>query len=156
MNKEIERKFLVKNTNYKFQAQRKSFIAQGYLSDDPSRTVRVRIKGDKAFITIKGITNMSGISRDEWEYEIPVNEATELLELSKNNPIFKTRYEIMLGDLIFEVDEFEAENRGLILAEIELDSEKQDFEIPDWLGEEVTGNVKYYNSYLSTHPFKKW
>lgn len=152
---EIERKFLVKNID--FLSNLKGFkIVQGYLSSDPERNVRIRIKGNQAFLTIKGISNNSGISRFEWEKEIEIEEAEELLKLCLPGVIDKTRYEIPLGNHIFEVDVFEGENKGLIIAEIELDAENESFEKPDWLGQEVTGDVRYYNSYLVTQPFTNW
>ena len=153
---EIERKFLVLNDSFKAEAFAQNPIAQGYLSSVPERTVRVRIKGDKGYLTIKGISNDSGMSRFEWEKEIPVVEAKELLLLCEKGVIDKTRFEIKRGNHIFEVDEFYGENEGLIVAEIELDSEMETFEKPLWLGDEVTNINRYYNAYLSTNPYKKW
>jgi adenylate cyclase len=153
---EIERKFLVASDAFKSDALRKNHIAQGYLNSTPERTVRVRIKGGKGFLTIKGKTNEGGMSRFEWEKEIPVAEAKELLLLCEKGVIEKTRYEIQLGQHLFEVDEFYGENKGLIIAEVELQSEAEVFEKPTWLGEEVTQDNRYYNSYLSQHPFKSW
>lgn len=153
---EIERKFLVKSDDFKEQAFAKNKIAQGYLSSIPERTVRVRIKGEKAFLTIKGIGHQGGMSRFEWENQIPLDEAAELLKLCEKGKIEKTRYEIKFGNHIYEVDEFYGENEGLIMAEIELQSETESFEKPDWLGEEVTNNERYYNAYLSKNPFKNW
>mgnify|MGYP006332943155 FL=1 len=153
---EIERKFLVKDDSFKTAALAKNHIAQGYLSSVPERTVRVRIKGNKGFITIKGASNDAGLSRFEWEKEIPLAEAEKLLLLCEKGVIDKTRFEIKLGSHVFEVDEFYGENEGLIIAEIELNSETETFEKPNWLGAEVTGNNRYYNSYLSTHPYKSW
>jgi adenylate cyclase len=153
---EIERKFLVKSNDFKEQAFTQHNIAQGYLSSVPERTVRVRIKGKKGFITIKGIGHSSGMSRFEWENEIPLDEAQELLKLCEKGKIEKTRFEIKSGKHVFEVDEFYGENEGLIMAEIELESETDSFEKPDWLGEEVTNDVRYYNAYLSKNPFKDW
>ena len=153
---EIERKFLVKDDSFKVAAFAKYHIAQGYLSSVPERTVRVRIKGDKGFLTIKGASNDTGLSRFEWEKEIPVAEAKALLLLCEKGVIDKTRYEIKQGNHIFEVDEFYGENEGLIVAEIELNSETETFEKPNWLGDEVTGNNRYYNAYLSNNPFKNW
>ena len=153
---EIERKFLVTNDSFKTAAFSQNHIAQGYLSSVPERTVRVRIKGDKGYLTIKGISNDSGMSRFEWEKEIPVGEAKELLLLCEKGVIDKTRFEIKLGNHIFEVDEFYGDNEGLIVAEIELKSEMETFEKPNWLGEEVTNITRYYNSYLSTNPYKNW
>lgn len=153
---EIERKFLVTDDSFKTAAFSQNHIAQGYLSSVPERTVRVRIKGDKGYLTIKGISNDSGMSRFEWEKEIPVGEAKELLLLCEKGVIDKTRFEIKLGNHIFEVDEFYGDNEGLIVAEIELKSEMETFEKPNWLGEEVTNITRYYNSYLSTNPYKNW
>jgi adenylate cyclase len=153
---EIERKFLVKNDSFKKEAFAKNHIAQGYLSSVPERTVRVRIKSEKGFLTIKGASNDSGLSRFEWEKEIPVSEAKSLLLLCEKGVIDKTRFEIKKGNHVFEVDEFYNDNEGLIVAEIELDSENDTFEKPDWLGKEVTGDIRYYNAYLSKNPFKNW
>jgi len=153
---EIERKFLVKSNDFKEQAFAQNQIAQGYLSSLPERTVRVRIKGKKGFLTIKGIGQQGGMSRFEWENEIPLGEAQELLKLCEKGKIEKTRYEIKSGKHVFEVDEFYGENEGLIMAEIELESEADTFETPDWLGEEVTNDERYYNAYLSKNPFKTW
>ncbi|MGN7810956.1 CYTH domain-containing protein [Flavobacterium sp. 22076] len=153
---EIERKFLVKSDDFKEQAFAKNNIAQGYLSSVPERTVRVRIKGEKAYLTIKGIGHQGGMSRFEWENQIPQDEAAELLKLCEKGKIEKTRYEIKSGNHIYEVDEFYGENEGLIMAEIELQSETENFEKPDWLGEEVTNDERYYNAYLSKNPFKNW
>ena len=153
---EIERKFLVANQSFKELAFTHNHIAQGYLCSHPERTVRVRIKGDKGFLTIKGISNDSGMSRFEWEKEILLSEAEELLQLCEKGVIDKTRFEIKCGPHIYEVDEFYGENEGLIVAEIELSSEMETFERPDWLGEEVTDIDRYYNAYLSTHPYKNW
>ncbi|SHL68563.1 CYTH domain-containing protein [Flavobacterium saccharophilum] len=153
---EIERKFLVKSSDFKEQAFAQNQIAQGYLSSLPERTVRVRIKGKKGFLTIKGIVHHGGMSRFEWENEIPLDEAQELLKLCEKGKIEKTRFEIKAGKHVFEVDEFYGENEGLIMAEIELESETESFEKPDWLGEEVTNDERYYNAYLSKKPFKTW
>jgi adenylate cyclase len=153
---EIERKFLVKNDSFKKEAFAKNHIAQGYLSSVPERTVRVRIKGEKGFLTIKGASNDSGLSRFEWEKEIAVSEAKSLLLLCEKGVIDKTRFEIKKGNHVFEVDEFYNDNEGLIVAEIELDSENDTFEKPDWLGKEVTGDIRYYNAYLSKNSFKNW
>ena len=126
------------------------------MSNDPKRNVRVRIKGDQAFLTIKGMSNESGLSRFEWEKEIDVKEVEELLKLCLPGVIDKTRYEIQVGKHTFEVDIFEGENKGLIIAEVELQSEDEAFEKPEWLGDEVTGDVRYYNSHLVEKPFKMW
>ncbi len=155
MAKEIERKFLVKG-DFKPFATKQTRITQGYISSIPERTVRVRVKGDKGFITIKGIGNASGATRYEWEKEIPVSEVNDLLAICEPGVIDKTRYLIKAGEHTFEVDEFYGENQGLIVAEIELKSEEDAFEKPEWLGEEVTGDVKYYNSMLMKNPYTKW
>lgn len=153
---EIERKFLVNSNAFKTEAFAQNRIAQGYLSSVPGRTVRVRIKGNKGFLTIKGASNESGVSRFEWEKEIPVVEARSLLQLCEKGVIEKTRYEVKVGQHIYEVDEFYGENEGLTIAEIELQSETENFEKPNWLGQEVTNDKRYYNSNLSVHPFRNW
>jgi len=155
MGKEIERKFLVKETFRKYVTAEQR-ITQGYLSSHPERNVRVRVKGQKGFITVKGISNESGMSRFEWEKEIPLAEAEELLQLCEPTAIIKIRNIVEFAGKIFEVDEFFGENEGLILAEIELESEDEEFDKPVWLDQEVTGDIRYYNSYLSEHPFKEW
>lgn len=155
MAQEIERKFLVCG-DFKAHSHHKMAIKQGYLSSNAERTVRVRIKGDKGYITIKGKTNGSGLSRYEWEKEINLNVAEELLLLCEPGIIDKTRYLVKSGEHTFEVDEFYGENRGLIVAEIELNDENESFIRPDWLGEEVTGDKKYYNALLAKNPFTKW
>ncbi len=155
MGQEIERKFLVKGA-FKSRAFKATRIIQGYLSSVPERTVRVRVKGEKGYITIKGIGNRSGASRFEWEKEIPVEEVKELLELCEPGIIDKTRYLVKAGEYTFEVDEFYGENEGLTMAEIELPDENVAFEHPAWLGEEVTGDSRYYNSMLMKNPYKNW
>ncbi len=153
---EIERKFRIKG-EFKHLAVKSQRITQGYLSSVPERTVRVRIKGEKGFITIKGIGSASGASRFEWEKEIPVAEVQDLLQLCEKGIIDKTRYLVPeTGGLTFEIDEFYGDNEGLIMAEIELPSEDYPFEKPEWLGEEVTGDKKYYNSMLMKNPYKNW
>jgi len=156
MNIEIERKFLVKNKDFKNLSYKEEVFFQGYFYSDNTRNVRIRVTNDKAFLTIKGASNASGTTRFEWEKEINRQEAEQLLLLCEPTIIEKKRYYIKNDDLIFEVDEFYADNQGLILAEIELNSEHQKFKKPDWLGKEVTGNKEYYNSYLSKNPFKSW
>ena len=153
---EIERKFLVNSDAFKNDALRKNHIAQGYLNSTPERTVRVRIKGDTGYLTIKGKSNETGLSRFEWEKEIPLAEAKALLLLCEKGIIEKNRYEVPVGKHLFEVDEFFGENIGLLLAEVELQSESEFFEKPHWLGDEVTQDQRYYNSYLSQHPFISW
>ena len=155
MAKEIERKFLVKS-DFKEFVSKSQRITQGYLSSIPQRTVRVRIKGEKGFLTIKGIGSKSGASRYEFEKEITIDETKELLKICESGIIDKTRFLVKCGNHTYEVDEFYGENDGLIVAEIELKSEDEKFEKPDWLGKEVTGNVKYYNSMLMKNPYKNW
>lgn len=153
---ETERKFLVLSDEYKNEAIAQYRIVQGYLSSHPERTVRVRIKGDKGFLTIKGKSNAAGTTRMEWEKEIPLPDAGQLLKLCEIGVIDKIRYEIPVGKHIYEVDEFFGENEGLVIAEIELEHEDEAFEKPRWLGDEVTGNEKYYNAYLSNRPYTTW
>lgn len=152
---EIERKFLVKG-EFKNLAKKKTLIRQGYLSSVPERTVRIRVKGESGFITIKGKSNASGLSRFEWEKEIPLCEAEELLGICKPGIIEKTRYLVQSGEHTYEVDEFYGVNEGLIIAELELKSEDETFFKPEWLGDEVTGDKRYYNAYLVKHPYKTW
>lgn len=156
MPTEIERKFLISSNDYKLKATGKTRILQGYLNSTPERTVRIRIKGNKGFLTIKGKSNEGGMSRFEWEKEIPFQEAEALFKLCEPGELEKIRYEIPFENHLFEVDEFLGANKGLILAEVELKSENEEFKKPDWLGEEVTGIKMYYNSYLSKHPYKDW
>jgi adenylate cyclase len=153
---EIERKFLVLSNVFKSEAFQHNRIVQGYLSSDPERTVRVRVKGDKGFLTVKGKGNESGMSRLEWEKEITINEAEQLLSICEKGVIDKIRYEIKMGSHVYEVDVFSADNDGLVIAEIELTSESESFEKPDWLGQEVTNDERYYNAYLSKNPYKNW
>lgn len=153
---EIERKFLITSEVFKTYAQKHFRIVQGYLNSHTDRTVRVRIKGEKGFLTIKGKSNSSGTSRFEWEKQIPLTEAEQLIALCEKGVIEKIRYEIPVGKHLYEVDEFFGKNQGLILAEIELQDELEIFLKPEWLGEEVTGDPKYYNSQLSKTPFSLW
>lgn len=155
MTKETERKFLVRGEFKSFSFEQMS-IVQGYLSSVPERNVRIRIRGEKGFITIKGISSASGMTRYEWEKEIPLPEAKELLEMCEPGSIDKTRYLIKQGKHTFEVDEFHGKNAGLVIAEIELESEDEAFEKPAWLGPEVTGNTRYYNASLSKNPYSNW
>lgn len=153
---EIERKFLVVG-DFKAEASEAKVIKQGYiLSEGKGRNVRIRLKGDKGFITIKGPGSDSGTSRFEWEMEIPAGEAEQLLQLCNKGKIEKVRYLVKSGKHTFEVDEFHEENEGLIVAEVELADENEAFDRPSWLGQEVTGDVRYYNSYLSQHPYSEW
>ena len=153
---EIERKFLVTSIDFIAQSNNQNRIVQGYLNSNPSRTVRVRIKGAKGFLTIKGKGNASGTTRFEWETEIAVAEAELLLQLCEKGIIDKIRYEILVGKHTFEVDVFSGENQGLVMAEVELSEENEFFEKPKWLGIEVTGDKRYFNSYLSENPFTTW
>lgn len=156
MGVEIERKFLVKNTDFRTESNQKKYLKQGYLNADKKRTVRVRIADEIAFITVKGESNSTGTTRFEWEKEIKKREAEELLLLCEPCLIEKTRYLIDAGRHTFEVDEFHGDNEGLIIAEVELSSEAEDFIRPNWLDLEVTGNIKYYNSSISKNPYKNW
>lgn len=152
---EIERKFLVRATFKEF-AQRSVYIVQSYLSINPKCSIRVRICEDKAYLTIKGESSKSGLSRYEWEKELDLNEARELMNLSEFEPIEKRRYYIPQGKHCYEVDEFTAKNQGLIIAEVELDAEDEEVEKPKWLGREVTGNPAYYNVHLQLKPYSEW
>ncbi|MFK8005275.1 MAG: CYTH domain-containing protein [Saprospiraceae bacterium] len=154
MPKEIERKFLLKNDNWKPQFTTRTIIKQGYLSTKKERTVRVRVLGEKGFLTIKGKT--VGMTRLEFEYEIPVQEAKELLQLCEKPLIEKERFIVLMGKLKWEIDIFEGDNEGLELAEVELENEEQEVEIPEWIGEEVTFDNRYFNSSLVKLPFKNW
>lgn len=155
MGKEIERKFLVKG-DFKKKSYGNNRIIQGYLSSVAERTVRIRISNKRGFITIKGKSSISGTTRYEWEKEIPLVDAKGLMRLCEPEIIDKTRYLVKNGGHTFEVDEFHGKNEGLVVAEIELKSENEPFDKPDWLGEEVTGDEKYYNVMLSKKPFKSW
>lgn len=152
MGVEIERKYLVNGDEWK--TVEPVYLRQGYLNTDKSRTVRVRVAGANAFLTIKGITN--NVSRPEFEYPIPVEDADALLLLCSDSIIDKRRYMIPIGNLIWEIDEFCGDNEGLVLAEVELQSETQVVTLPDWIGEEVSGDSRYYNSSLALMPFSKW
>lgn len=154
MPQEIERKFLVRG-EFKSQSTKAIQIKQGYLSSHPERIVRIRVNGDKGYLTIKGQTNATGVSRFEWEKEIAVDEANALLALAEPGLIDKTRYLVNNtdGKHVWEVDEFHGDNEGLVMAEIELSDENEPFDRPDWLGDEVTGDPRYYNSMLKAHPF---
>jgi CYTH domain-containing protein len=156
MSTEIERKFLVRGSDFILETTESTDIVQGYLSSVPDRTVRVRIRGDRGFITIKGKAGESGIDRYEWEKEIAVEEARELLELCEPFPVEKTRHLVHYRGHLFEVDVFHGENNGLIVAEIELNAVDELFERPPWLGEEVSRDPRYYNSFLSVKPYRRW
>lgn len=153
---EIERKFLVLSEAFKEEAYKKTRIIQGFLNTDENRTVRLRLKGDKGFLTIKGKSSEDGLSRFEWETEISATEAKSLLNLCEKGVIEKIRFEVKSGNHIFEIDEFLGDNQGLTIAEIELNTADEIFSKPEWLGKEVTGDIKYYNSQLSKKPFKTW
>ncbi len=153
---EIERKFLVISDAFKDQAQQKFRIIQGFLNRNPERTVRIRLKDDKGMLTFKGLSSNDGLSRFEWEKEISKNDAKALLEFCEKGVIDKLRHEVKVDNHVFEVDEFFGDNEGLVIAEVELQSEDETFSKPDWLGKEVTGDIKYYNSQLSKQPFNTW
>ena len=155
MHIETERKFLVRDDSYKLLAVKAYRIKQGYIAHDGGNTVRVRIRDGRGFLTIKG-PSLDGISRYEWECEIPPQEAEELFFLCRVGAIDKTRFLVPASGKYFEVDEFYGDNEGLVMAELELDSPDEPFERPAWLGEEVTGDRRYYNSHLLKHPFKAW
>ena len=155
MNYEIERKFLVKG-EFKFKAFTHWRIVQGYLSSVPKRVVRIRIKGEQAYLTVKSTVSGNGLTRYEWEKEIPVKDAEEMLTFCEKDIIEKTRYLVQVGNHVFEVDEFYGANAGLLMAEVELQSEDEEFEKPDWLGKEVTHDIRYYNSMLVKDPYSTW
>lgn len=152
---EIERKFLIQGSFEAFSTRKMRF-RQGYLPTVKGCTVRIRTEDDRAFITIKGPSNESGITRYEWNHEIAEHEADELFLLCSSNLIEKDRYLVPVGKHVYEVDVFHGENEGLIVAEIELNAEDEVFEKPSWLGQEVTGQHRYYNSHLAVHPYKYW
>lgn len=153
---EIERKFLVKDGHYKELAFASSRIRQGYICSGHGRTVRVRIRDARGYLTIKGPSTNGGLSRYEFEKEITLDDAEHLMQLCEPGLIDKTRYLVRSGKHTFEVDEFYGENEGLVIAEVELDYEDEPYEKPDFIGEEVTGNKRYYNSYLRLNPFTRW
>ena len=152
---EIERKFLVRG-DYKSAAVRSDHIVQGYIATLGPKTVRIRLRAGKGYITIKGKSSASGLSRFEWEREIPIEEARQLLELCDGGVVEKVRHLVPAGSHTFEVDEFLGDNAGLTVAEVELGSEEEAFERPEWLAEEVTSDRRYRNSSLLAHPFKDW
>ena len=152
---EIERKFLVKG-DFMLDVISSSRIVQGYLASSPTASVRIRIYGEKGYMTVKGRMSESGMSRFEWEKEIPVDEALSLLRLCAGGVIDKVRHIVPFAGHNFEVDVFGGANEGLVLAEVELSSEDEAFEKPSWLGQEVTGDMRYHNSMLLKHPYKKW
>ena len=151
---EIERKFLVIDDSWKSQVVRSHVLKQGYLASSPGPTVRIRTSDESAFLTIKGKT--IGISRVEFEYEVPMEEALDLLKLSTNTPIEKTRHIIKADGHVWEIDVFEGANQGLVLAEVELRSEDEQVILPSWIGSEVSHDPRYFNSYLSENPFSNW
>ena len=155
-NLEIERKFLLRSDDFKQESFKQERIIQGFLSSVPERTVRVRLIAEVGFITVKGIGNEAGTTRFEWEREISKLEAESLLEICEPGIIDKERYFVKAGEHIFEIDEFALDNKGLVMAEVELKNEEDLFEKPNWLGEEVTGQKKYYNSSLVKNPFQNW
>ena len=156
MAQEIERKFLVKDDSYRTQAYASSSIKQGYICSQRGRTVRIRIRNAKGYITIKGASDPSGVSRYEWEKEIPLTEAEELMKLCEAGRIDKTRYLVKCGNHTFEVDEFHGENKGLVVAEVELHAADEPYSRPSFLGKEVTGQTRYYNSFLMKKPYTQW
>ena len=155
MATEIERKFLV-TVEFSRQVISAQRIVQGYICSQPGRTVRVRIRGEEGFLTIKGASDEKGLSRYEFEQKIPLADAEELLKLCEPGAIDKMRNLVPAGKHTWEIDVFHGENEGLILAEIELASEDEPFERPDWIGQEVSGDRRYYNSMLTKHPYKQW
>ena len=153
---EIERKFLVTSQAYRKEAFLREEIIQGFLNTDPERTVRVRLKGKQGYLTVKGLTDSDGTTRFEWEREIPSKEAKQLLNICEKGVIHKIRYSVKSGDHVVEVDEFLEQNEGLVIAEIELHEKNEVYNKPLWIGPEVTGDPKYYNSQLSKNPYKSW
>ena len=154
--REIERKFLVKGEEFKQFSNESYPIKQGFLNSNPERVVRIRLSGEQGWITVKGLGDQSGRSRFEWEKEISTEEALALLDLCEPGQIEKRRYKVPYRGQLFEVDEFYGDNKGLVIAEIELQSIEQSFDLPDWLGREVTGEEAYYNSQLSKNPYSHW
>ncbi len=155
MGIEIERKFLVDGDDWKTVAGKGLGCKQGYLSaEQAGNTLRVRIMGEQAYLTIKGTT--SGITRSEFEYEIPMPDAAEMLELCGDGVVEKVRYLIEYGGMVWELDVFSGANEGLVMAEVELESEDQEFDLPDWAGKEVSEDPHYYNACLACHPFTMW
>lgn len=155
MATEIERKFLVKNETWRSSIVSEARIKQGYLATQPNATIRIRVAKGSAFLTIKGTTK--GISRAEFEYEIPVSDAEEMLQLIADQSfIDKTRYKVQCGEHTWDLDVFEGDNSGLIMAEVELDNESEQFDMPAWAGQEVSGDARYYNANLISSPFSNW
>jgi adenylate cyclase len=156
MGIEIERKFLVTSEHFKDEACRRYEIKQGFLNSHKNRTVRIRVLEAEGYLTIKGKSSDNGLSRYEWETRLTKDEAEILLTFCEDSIIEKERYEIKAGDHLFEVDVFHGQNEGLIVAEVELASVTENFERPEWLGKEVTGDIRYYNARLSSKPFMTW
>jgi adenylate cyclase len=155
MAQEIERKFLVVGDSWRAAVESETPMIQGYLANNQTTTVRVRVAGDQAFLTIKGM--MRGASRSEYEYAIPPADARAMLaELAVSPPIDKVRYQVRCGEHLWDLDVFGGENAGLVMAEIELSREDEDFRVPDWVGREVTGDLRYYNVNLARHPYRRW
>lgn len=153
---EIERKFLVKSSEYKTLAFKVEVFTQAYISKNPARSVRIRIVKNEGFLTIKGISKNNGTTRFEWEKKLPIDEALELMKLCEDEVILKNRYFIKHDELVIEVDEFLKKNQGLVIAEIELKSVDQKLRLPSWIGKEITGENKYYNLSLIDSPFISW
>lgn len=156
MAQEIERKFLVGDDSYRAAAYACSRIVQGYICRAHGRTVRVRIRDGKGYLTIKGLSNVSGTSRYEWEQEVSRSDAEELMRLCEPGMIDKDRYLVRCGRHTFEVDEFHGENEGLVVAEVELEDKDESFERPTFIGREVTGDARYCNSFLAHEPYRTW
>lgn len=157
MSQEIERKFLVKDSSYKSMAYNHTHIAQGYISSGNGRTVRIRIRDDRAYLTIKGPSLDGGLSRYEFETEVSVADAQDLMRICQPGIVQKVRWLVRAADgHVFEVDEFEGDNQGLVMAEVELGSADEPYEKPDFIGQEVTGDHRYYNSHLRSYPYKMW
>lgn len=153
---EIERKFLVTSEVFKTEAFNRYAIKQGFLNSHKERTVRIRLKENEGYLTVKGKSSEDGLVRFEWERVISKTDAEALLQLCEEGVIDKMRYEVKSGNHTFEVDEFFGNNKGLVMAEVELKTENETFERPNWLGKEVTGDIKYYNSQLCAKPFSSW
>lgn len=152
---EIERKYLVINDKWKENILSESVLKQGYIAHQPNATVRVRIADSTAYLNIKSAT--TGITRAEFEYQIPLADAEQILEQVADSPfIDKTRYKVQWGNHVWDLDLFAGENQGLIMAEVELSSEDESFELPPWAGEEVSGDPRYYNASLVKHPYSQW
>lgn len=156
MGLEIERKFLVKGNDYRNEAYKYYDMVQGYIAHENGRSVRIRITNTESLITIKGPTDAKGMSRYEWNHTIDKRDAVELMELCQGSKIEKRRYLVHSGPHVFEIDEFHGESEGLVIAEVELTSENEVFQKPDFIGDEVTGDKRYYNAHLTRDPYKNW